>query len=199
MYRGRWSAISKMEPSWTHFCLVLLSTVCSGLQFDLDLDPPVQPGAYRACAVLRCVEDGPSSGVATPSQTQGQDGLRNISRLAIFKSSSTGGGGVGVELAALTPDHPRLTRVSNGVKADGVLEARRASLSVQLAKHSDCQAEFWCQRRSLDADGAESVNALRVHPRPDRANLLPDVAFQLLDLVHQLNTKMAVSSQTTDR
>ncbi|KAK3774251.1 hypothetical protein RRG08_050756 [Elysia crispata] len=45
---------------------------------------------------------------------------------------------------------PRVTRVFDGIKADGKLDAMRASLTLELFKSSDCFSEFMCQLRIVD-------------------------------------------------
>ncbi|KAK3788960.1 hypothetical protein RRG08_010208 [Elysia crispata] len=180
-------------------CLLLLSCLCAGLQFDLDLDPTRQLGSRAACAVLRCAS------LASSGQGQGRVGLKNISSLTILKTSrlSRHGkyrGGIEVEVASLSSQQPRVTRVFDGIKADGKLDAMRASLTLELFKSSDCLADFMCQLRTVDASGVDSVSSSRVQQsrrRPDEdsfsLNMSP-VSLQILGLVHELDSKLSVAS-----
>ncbi|KAK3774246.1 hypothetical protein RRG08_050751 [Elysia crispata] len=192
-----------MDKVWSLTTLLLsllLASLCEGVELDLDLDPPTQPGSRAACAVLRCVERSPDATTGSPAQNLG----RNISRLTIFKTIGKDGDGSEVEVASLTPNQPRVTRVSEGIKVNGILQDGSASITLELFKTSDCCAGFVCQLRSLDAKRKESVSTLRVNQREkklhsDHQSLTPSVALQILELVHQMDTKLTISSKSTEK
>ena len=100
-----------------------------------------------------------------------------------------------VAVASVTQDQPRTTRVSNGVKVDGVLGGGRASLTVEVVKSADCMADFTCRVVSVDANGEEQVTTSRVQQRnrrsqPDSQSSATSATLQILDLVHQLKSEM---------
>ena len=176
---------------------------------DLDLDNPREAGARSVCAVLRCVEESQPPNIPTTSQDQNQAPVRNISSLTIFKTSRTTSGdkgskALGVVVASLTPQQPRMTSVSNGIKTDGVLDNNRASLTLEMVKSVDCLADFACQVRSVDANGAESVSVSRVHQskgrsRGDSQTMVASVSLQILDLVHELDTRSTIVAKSTEK
>ena len=176
---------------------------------DLDLNNPGEARARPVCAVLRCVEESQPPIISTTSQDQNRAPLKNISSLTIFRTSRTtsgdkGGKALGIVVASLTLQQPRITSVSNGIKTDGVLDNNRASLTLDMVKSVDCSADFACQVRSVDANGAESVSVSRVHQskgrsQADSQTMVSSVSLQILDLVHELDTKLTMVSKFTEK
>ncbi|RUS68620.1 hypothetical protein EGW08_023619 [Elysia chlorotica] len=206
-----------MPRSWTLSPLVLLllrfSCLCSGLHFDVDFDPLVQPGSRAACAVIRCVEENPISSTDSFGQSQQSSlGLKNISRLTIFQSSAPSSQGKAdsgqeVVVASVTSQHPRVTRVSNGVMVTGALEAGQASITLELVKPTDCDADYRCELRSMDVSGVETVSSTRVmHSRrrregdaSDSLTISTPISLQILQLGYDTNAKLSASSLILDR
>ncbi|GFR99608.1 ficolin-1 [Elysia marginata] len=99
----------------------------------------------------------------------------------------------GVLLGSLTSQSPTITRVYNGRKVDGLLQAGRAKLRVELVKREDCSAEFVCQVKGVDSQGREVVSTTNLvqqqshdgHQVYDR-NPMPVVSLQVLTLMQQL-------------
>ena len=63
-------------------------------------------------------------------------------------------------VGSLTSKASSLSRVADGRKIDGVLEAGRDTMRVGLVKQDDCQAEFVCHVRGLDTQGREVIGKL---------------------------------------
>ena len=134
----------------------------------------------------------PSSQVAT------------ISSLKVFKleapSTDTNNGGKRRRLlASVSSQQSRLTRVSNAVKVDGLLETGRATLQLEFTKQVDCLAEFVCQVRGVDTEGRELVSTSHILQQPGGSNdqrvrlsQTPGSVMQVLSLVQQLDAKLAV-------
>ncbi|GFR59472.1 fibrinogen related protein 12.1 [Elysia marginata] len=106
-------------------------------------------------------------------------------------------------MATLTSQQPRLIRVSNGVKVDGVLDGERASLTLELTKSNDCMADFVCQVQSVDANSEHMLTSARVHQNKRRQGkdnqiVMSLATWQILDLVHQLGTQLAVANLHTE-
>ena len=136
-----------------------------GLQLTLNHDSPAVPGARIACGILTCEEntDDLVSSTSGSDQTGSSVSLKSISNMFVFKRASTRpGADKGNEreflIASVTSQEPSLTRVENGIKVGGLLEAGRATLRVELFKESDCQAEFTCKVHGLDTLGREVVS-----------------------------------------
>ena len=133
--------------------------------------------------------------------------MKNISSLTIFQTPGPtprgqNGGAPGVVVASLTSSQPRITRVSNGIKVDGVLGVGRASLSVEMVKPSDCLADFVCELLSVDDTGMQSLSVTRVQQRwrqgqEEGQNSQTSVSLQLLDLMHRVDTKLLVATLST--
>ena len=93
---------------------------------------------------------------------------------------------------------PRVSRVANAMKVEGQLEPSLTSITVELFKQGDCQAEFTCEVFAVDAQGREVVRTshlLLQHPTPasDMAGhegWTPAVAMHLVELTQQLNTNV---------
>ena len=134
----------------------------------------------------------PSSQVAT------------ISSLKVFKleapSTDTNNGGKRRRLlASVSSQQSRLTRVSNGVKVDGLLETGRATLQLEFTKQVDCLAEFVCQVRGVDTEGRALVSTSHILQQPGGSNdqrvglsHTPGSVMQVLSLMQQLDSKLAV-------
>ena len=133
---------------------------------------------------------------------------KNITSLTILKVShlsqqDNGDTTQEVVVASVTQDQPRITRVSNGVKVEGVLGGGRASLTVEMVKSADCMADFTCRVVSVDANGEEQVTTSRVQQRnrrsqPDSQSSATSATLQILDLVHQLKSEMEMTTKSTE-
>ncbi|GFS00902.1 fibrinogen related protein 12.1 [Elysia marginata] len=144
------------------------SATTSSLELDLDLDVSVQAGSRHVCAVLRCQEERQLASTSHTQQDQSSAPFKNITSLTVFRADSStpsgkqGGNLPGVVMATLTSQQPRLIRVSNGVKVAGVLDGKRASLTLELTKSNDCMADFVCQVQTVNANGELSLTSARV-------------------------------------
>ena len=158
------------------------------------------------------MEDSATASTSGSRQIYNSSSHKNITRLTIRKkyqvtppSKDSDAQDLEVEVASLSREQPRLTRVANGIKMEGVLERRRAVLTLEMVKSTDCRAEFSCQVRSVDANGEESVSLSRVHQGRSRSpgmtndRLMSPVSLQVLDLVHQLDTKLTLMSKFVER
>ena len=132
----------------------------------LDLNTPTSSGHRSVCGVLTCEE---SFTPHTPNITRSASQHRSISSMRLFQTpqakltdvrSNTDEKGM---IAELNVDRPRITRVSDGVKVDGVLEAERAALRLELVKEIDCQAVYLCEVKTSDGQGNEFVHTNRLH------------------------------------
>ena len=99
----------------------------------------------------------------------------------------------------MSSQQSRLTRVSNGVKVDGLLQTGRATLQLEFTKQVDCLAEFVCQVRGVDTEGRELVSTSHILQQPGGSNdqrvglgQTPGSVVQVLSLVQQLDAKLAV-------
>ncbi|RUS69223.1 hypothetical protein EGW08_023013 [Elysia chlorotica] len=192
--------------------VMLFADVCSGLELDLDLENPAQGGTRQVCAVLRCVEETRTAKHAASDLGPGQPvaSANNISSLTIYQTSGKSpqgdrGDTPGVVVASLTASKPRINRVSNGMKVEGVLEDGRASLTLEMVKTTDCRADFTCELVRVDSTGDESLSVARVKQgnkitRGDMGgeSTLTPVSMQLLDLMHRLDAKLAIASLLTE-
>ncbi|GFR88961.1 fibrinogen related protein 12.1 [Elysia marginata] len=179
------------------------------LELDLDLDVSVQAGSRHVCAVLRCQEERQLASTSHTKQDQSSAPFKNITSLTVFRADSSTPSGKqlgnppGVVMATLTSQQPRLIQVSNGVKVDGVLDGERASLTLELTKSNDCMADFVCQVQTVNTHGEYSLTSARVHQNKrqqgkDNQMVMSSVTLQILNLVHQLGTKLAVASLHTE-
>ena len=96
----------------------------------------------------------------------------------------------------MTSKKPKVTRVANSVKVDGVLEDGWATIRSELFKGNDCQSEFTCQVRGLDSQGREAVSTTSLLQQPsqrgnlgDDGSLMPAMSLQLLPSIQQLVTQ----------
>ncbi|GFS14205.1 BDR-repeat family protein [Elysia marginata] len=108
-----------------------------------------------------------------------------------------------VEIASVTQAQPRITRVSNGIKVEGFLNAEKASLTLEMVKSVDCMAEFTCRVRSVDTNGQESVTSTQVRQSNKQSpvyspSLTPSVSLQILDLVYRLQSQLTVTQKLTE-
>ncbi|GFR92132.1 ficolin-1 [Elysia marginata] len=108
-----------------------------------------------------------------------------------------------VEKASVTKAQPRITRVSNGIKVEGFLDAEKASLTLVMVKSVHCTAEFTCRVRSVDANGQESVTTTQVQQSNKQSpvyspSLAPSVSLQILDLVYRLQAQLTVTQKLTE-
>ena len=94
--------------------------------------------------------------------------------------------------------------MSDGIKVEGSLDSGQASLTLEMVNSTDCLANFECRLRTVDASGEESVSVSRVQQGKTRRlttgdpGLLPSISLQLLDLVHQLDVKLTMTSKSTE-
>ena len=104
--------------------------------------------------------------------------------------------------ATLKLDRPKISRVSDGVKVDGVLEAERATLKLEIVKEIDCLAMYSCEVRTTDSQGNELVQTNRLLQRPkqnlgqaDAVVVTSDVTLQQLQAFVQDQMKLMLASQ----
>ena len=134
---------------------------------SLDLNTPRSSGHHSVCGVLTCEE---SFTLDTPDvTTRSTSHHRSISSMRLFQTSQAKLTNVRSNaddkrmIAELNVDRPRIARVSDGVKVDGVLEAERAALRLELVKEIDCQALYLCEVKTSDGQGNEFVHTNRLH------------------------------------
>ena len=172
----------------------------SGLQLSLDLKEQSNAEYRPLCGVLVCEETLPdgSSNLKTH---------RTISGLTIFKTtrdsvtgdgSSSGTNDQGTVFATLSLNKPKLSRVADGVRVDGVLEVGRATLRLEMVKDVDCSALYTCELRTSDDQGNEFVQTNRLWQRPEVGGAQVDgIAsgglFQQLASLQQQLTLMGAS------
>ncbi|RUS76531.1 hypothetical protein EGW08_015703 [Elysia chlorotica] len=152
-------------------CYLCIISGCQALEMSLDMGTHTSTGHRPVCAVLNCAEH----------LTRTSDGLTEhhgtISSLSIFRAtqeSSSPGNGNGSKsesetrtlVGTLTLAQPKLTRVSNGVAVQGVLEAERATIKMEIFKEVDCSAQYSCEVRITDGLGNEFVRTNSLHQRP---------------------------------
>ena len=129
---------------------------------SLDLNAPTSAGHRSVCGVLTCEE---SFTPDTTNITRSTSQHRSISSMRIFQTPQIKLTDVLSRrmIAELNVHRPRITRVSDGVKVDGVLEAERAALRLELVKEIDCQALYLCEVKTSDGQGNEFVHTSRLH------------------------------------
>lgn len=116
------------------------------------------------CGVLICSQlvDPTVSSTSDNDQDSLDVVLQNITSLAVFKTFPTSDiirGKSDTMLGSVTSQNPRILRVSNGRKVNGVLESDQASLRLELVKAKDCLAHFTCQVRGVDGQGRVIINS----------------------------------------
>ena len=111
----------------------------------------------------------------------------------------------GIAMSSATAQQPRITQVSNVIKVEGFLDGARASLTLEMVKSADCLANFECRLRTVDDIGEEVVIVSRVQQRKRHRpitgdqSLFPCVQLQLLGLLHHLDVKLIMTSQSTEK
>ncbi|RUS81217.1 hypothetical protein EGW08_011011 [Elysia chlorotica] len=197
------SNLPNMECSVYIFTVMLFAVYSQGLKLSLKRHPPAVLGTRSPCAVLTCGESVDSSVPSTPDQAHGisMARIQTIMAMAVFKTVSPGSGASTTDtedkrhvlIGSVTSQAPSLTSVANGRKLDGLLEAGRASLRVELVKQVDCEAEFTCQVQGVDTQGREVVRSTslvqlsaQTADRADGGSLVPVVSLQLLASLQQL-------------
>ncbi|GFR99519.1 tenascin-R [Elysia marginata] len=162
-----------MKALVCQLCLYIILVRVQGLELNLNLDTAATSVGYRPiCGVLTCSETLLND--MTNASKEGALCQRTISSLSIFKTpqsssitgSDTANQGKGALLVSLTSERPKLTRVSNGVKYVGAVEAKQAKLRLEMTKQVDCSAQYACEVRTLDALGNEFVHTNRLYQRP---------------------------------
>ncbi|GFO13001.1 tenascin-r [Plakobranchus ocellatus] len=166
----------------------------SSLNLSLDLNPQTSDESKEICGILTCKE---SIKETNPNQTE-----ETISGMSIFKNIETGSdkGIQDILVAFLTSQQPHLTRVSDGVKVYGRLEAGQASIRVELTKQKDCEAQYTCEAKKLDSQRKESINSCQVLQRQvqdsnqehDELKKTAEGSLPVLILLQQLDTKLAL-------
>ena len=166
----------------------------------LDRGGPHTPSAAAAFCFLDCEENLETT---TPSR-------HNISSLSIFKKiphafSDNDISEKGHLIASLTVKEPRLSHVSDSVKVDGLLEAKRSTLHIAMLEKADCMAAYTCEVRTTDSRGNVLVGINRLRQKPFHSGdqdftsaISSALLVQLMSLVHQLDTKLALISQSSD-
>ncbi|KAK3709311.1 hypothetical protein RRG08_057677, partial [Elysia crispata] len=184
--------------------LFLIGTLClivslHGLDLTMNRKAFPVSGARSMCGVLTCEEIITTSVSSTSDKHQVGTNVAfgSIVSLSILKrvASSPDGNSRGkkeVLLGSVTSQAPSLSQVANGRKMDGLLEAGRATMRVELVKQDDCQAEFVCQVRGLDTQGTQVLSSasLMQNPLPTTNKILdmsmmPAMSLQLLTSFQQ--------------
>ncbi|KAK3763499.1 hypothetical protein RRG08_060528 [Elysia crispata] len=185
--------------------LFLTGTLClivslHGLDLTMNRKAFHVSGARSLCGVLTCEEIITTSVSSTSDKHQVGTSVAfgSIVSLSILKrvASSPDGNSRGkkeVLLGSVTSQASSLSQVANGRKMDGLLEAGRATMRVELVKQDDCQAEFVCQVRGLDTQGTQVLSSasLMQNPIPTTnkildVSLMPAMSLQLLTSLQQL-------------
>ncbi|GFR91128.1 fibrinogen-like protein 1 [Elysia marginata] len=184
----------------------------AALSLELSLERNKFPSTNgRATCGIVCVEETLTSNNATQtddslSDTSGQ--LVSISSLQVFKQTETFTANNSRDktrrlLASVSSQHPRLTRVANGVKVSGRLEAGRAILRLELVKETDCLAEFVCQAKGIDSEGRIVVSTSQILQQPRESNVQtngigwsPGSGMQMISLLQQVSVKLEVLSSS---
>ncbi|GFR73782.1 hypothetical protein ElyMa_000413300, partial [Elysia marginata] len=199
-----------MVQSFLVLAITLCLMTCHGLDITLNLEHGTGGGSRSPCGILTCEEmTNASVGSSTPVQDQdglAVDDLHTIVSISVFKKSprsafsDSSSSRRNILLGSVTSQTPRLTRVGNGRKINGLLETGRAVLRVELVKQDDCQAEFSCQVRGLDLQGKQVVSTASLTQQQqqdhgaanqvcDDGGLKPAVSLQLLTSIQQLITQ----------
>ncbi|GFR79355.1 hypothetical protein ElyMa_002286600, partial [Elysia marginata] len=188
-----------MERIVCVFAFLCFAT-CHGLDFTFDRDNQRVPGTRNICGALTCEEEIDVSNSSASDKDLGDSTVifSSILSMSVFKKRvptifDTMNNKRGVLLGSLSSQSPNLKRVSNGRKVDGLLQAGRAKLRVELVKREDCSAEFVCQVKGVDSQGREVVSTTNLvqqqshdgHQARDR-NPMPAVSLQVLTLMQQL-------------
>ena len=138
----------------------------------------------------------------TPGKDQSDSTVvfKTVTNMTVFERISASSTGIGrdkrdVLVGSVSSQSPSLNQVANGRKVDGLLEAARATLRVELVKQEDCLAEFTCQVRGLDTQGREVVSVSSIVPNPNQLGnqvssrgFMPVMSMQLLSSLQQMIT-----------
>ncbi|KAK3755110.1 hypothetical protein RRG08_041024 [Elysia crispata] len=181
-----------MEGS-LHVIIALCTSYCLGLDLTLDRDMPAGTGAQTSCGVLVCTENTKTSRTNN-DETSSTVSLNTISSMTVFKAVSSGSkenvnNKREIQIASVTTREPSITRVGNGLKVAGSLEAERATIRVELAQLEDCWSTFICQVQELDSHGRETVRrASQVHHpvQIQAGKLTSSASLELLAPIQQL-------------
>ena len=164
---------ANLYNAFDHFTcsLQFLWITYPGLELSLDLNTPMSSGRRAVCGVLTCEES--FKGNTSNGPTEDAPASRTISSMSVFKitqskpAAANGNDNTDTLVASLSLDRPKITRVSNGVKVDGVLEAAQATLRLEMVKEVECSAQYSCEVRTSDGQGNEFVHINRLHQRPE--------------------------------
>ncbi|KAK3798914.1 hypothetical protein RRG08_066651 [Elysia crispata] len=185
-----------MERSLRVISALCLITCCHSLGLVLKRETSAVSRDRRLCGVLICEEIvSPTSDKARAVPSVVFD---NIESMSVFKRVSTTSDVSASDkhedlIGSVTSEAPSLSQLANGRKIDGLLEAGRATIRVELVKQDDCQAEFVCQVRGLDTQGRQALSSSSLVPHPsqredqvyDRREM-PAMSLQLYTSLQQL-------------
>ncbi|KAK3796671.1 hypothetical protein RRG08_008442 [Elysia crispata] len=139
---------------------------CQGLELSLNRQSSALPGDRKFCGVLTCEETNiiPQNDTTDQDQDKSVGLFKTIASMSMFKTVSADSktntkNKQDVLFGSVSSQTPILTRVTNGRKVSGLLEAGRATMRVELVKQEDCEAEYTCQVRGLDTQGKEIVSS----------------------------------------
>ncbi|GFR78723.1 hypothetical protein ElyMa_004002300 [Elysia marginata] len=193
----------EMDQTLCIAAVLCIVTYCQGVDISMDRGTNLVPGVRNTCGVLTCIEVINTSVSSTPDKDLESTSISfsSISSMTLFIRDSTGhsdnaDGKGDLLLGSISPQAPVLTRVSNGRKVNGLLEAGRAKMRLELVKKEDCQAEFICCVKGLDSQGRDVVGFASLVQQPvlktdqnqmDTGSLVSTVTTQqLLDSIQQL-------------
>ncbi|KAK3793413.1 hypothetical protein RRG08_039218 [Elysia crispata] len=194
-----------MGPSFCVFVSLCLLQLSAGVDLTFNQDVPAVPGGRKICGVVTCEEE-----IIDSNQTHGGPAypFSSISTLSLFKIlshvlSSHDKSKQEILIASVTTQEPSVTRVANSMKVYGSLDARRATIRVELVKSGDCQSLYSCRVQGVDNQGREAVNtASLVHQPGQKTNQVNDgplmsaVPLQLLTSMQQLVTLTVAGLET---
>ncbi|GFR62670.1 fibrinogen [Elysia marginata] len=171
-------------------CYFFLLSDSLSLELSWNVNSPISSGNRHVCGVLICKESFSTKSTNASMKDLSQD--RTIYSISIFKNiqtTLTDSGEILVE--ALTSAQPTVTRVSNGVKADGFLQKGRAKLQLEFVKEVDCLARYSCEVRTSDSKGNELIQINRIQQQREHKDHTGDaliksgIFLQQMNLLHQ--------------
>ncbi|GFS09024.1 tenascin-R [Elysia marginata] len=193
---------------------------CTGLELTLSGHRPVSSASGRTgCGVLLCEEVLRLISNTTPATDKNKSHddtsvpQASILRMYVVKhtqqtlSDSSDADRSDGTIASLTPQHPRVARVSDGIKVNGHLTPEHATLRLELYKQDDCHAQYTCHVVQVDSQGRERVSTSRLlQQKSDRCNLQheaderwsPAVAVRLLSLLQGMENKLTQLAGSSD-
>ncbi|GFO47841.1 hypothetical protein PoB_007434600 [Plakobranchus ocellatus] len=185
------------------FAMAILFKGYQGLELTLHLNSLPLTGSYTSCGVLTCVESHPASNTSLARVNGDSSDLpsyqsTSIKSLKLFQLETNvlNGNSHGRQrrlIASVTSQQSRLTRVANGLKIDGRLEAGLATLRLELTKQDDCLANFICQSQAEDVEGNQFESSAQVLQHPQQSiesgGDSPWKSVPVLALLQQLDTK----------